>query len=434
MVTTLVNCSVPAAPSNERWPLGTHYVNITSLQECRLFGTANEGARRRKSAVFYQGIEARQRLPQGMHDRCEEYVFAAGNPTKRDLRGLNLHLPLRYKVIRLGSHQVRAGDVWDLTVSVEEHWPELDYLEEVFVFLQVDHLFLEENARIIIRGNVLAVECGTLERLPGKPCLEPVSADFYDFGILPTPFSVDRTTNSNTGADGQSGVAGAHGAAGTSARIEGSLFGPYMRDPADDMPQADPHGRDGGHGGHGTSGSRGRNGGMCRLADIRIGQLIGFENNPLRIFSQAGPGSPGGNGGCGGDGGAGGNGADLAIGVNGMVPAGNGGHGGDGGDGGNGGNGGNGGIASNIFLQLRAPDCPHVQTLSLPSVGGAGGTGGLGGNAGHGGRGGKGDGTLTNEKPGHDGSVGRAGSHGCSGDSGKARPGARIFVIAASDR
>jgi len=427
---TLMQSAPSLSRSRETLPVGTHHVCFHDLEDLRRqVGTRDVLARRKKSEVFYAGIEARQRLPQGIHDRCEEFVYAAGGlPSRRDLDGLARHMPVHYKIIRLHSHRVAAGEVWDLTVRGEAYWPELDHLEELYVFLHVDHLVLEQGARVVVRGNVMAVECGTLERASCELHPEPVSADCFDIGILPTPDSVDRNASLNTGARGADGRPGARGADGASVRVEGSIFGPWLS-ARDGETCVETDGQDGGHGGTGQHGRQGRNGGMCRLADIRIGRLIGFTDNPLRVFSQAGRGGPGGDGGDGGNGGDGGHGGVGAAAVNGHVPFGNGGTGGDGGQGGDGGNGGNGGISSNVFLQLRPDDCAHVQVLSLPSTGGVPGRGGAGGIAGAGGTGGV---SPVTSSGGNDGAAGRDGANGVAGRSGKGRPGARIFIVSAT--
>lgn len=416
--------ALPAPGSH--WPLGTWYVCVPDLAEVRrLFGTQDMEARQRKSVVHYQGLKARQRLPQGMHDRCEEFVYAAGGfPSQMDQNGLAHHLPLHFKVVRMESHCVAKGTVWDLSVQRDVHWPELDPLEECYVFLHIDHLILEDGAQVIVRGDVFSMECGILERANPKSSQESVSADCFDFGILPTPASVDRNASANTGERGEDGISGGHGTDGTSVDFQGSLFGAYL--PAD---QADvvTDGTAGAHGRDGKAGMRGRNGGMCRLADIRIDRLVGFEHAPLRIFSRAGNGAAGGDGGQGGNGGNGGHAGRGIEAINGRISSGRGGSGGDGGDGGDGGNGGNGGISSNIFVQLRPEDSRQVQTLSLSSVGGEAGRGGRGGRAGRGGS------SPAGEDVRRDGPDGQQGIDGKAGKPGKGRPGANIFIISATE-
>ena len=409
------------------WPESVYHLGITRLEKAReLVGTADLKARQRKSEVYYQGIESRQRLPQGMHDRCEEFVYAAGSwPSEKDITGLEKHLPLHFKIIRLRSHRVAKGEVWDLSVKSKKYWPELDHLEELYVFLLIDHLILEENAKVIIQGNVLSIECGVLERATNKPDGTPVSADNFDIGILPTPFTVDRNTSQNTGTPGKVGLSGAHGADGKIVQVEGSLLGPYL---PEEFSQIVTDGQDGGHGADGTHGVCGRNGGMCRLADIRINRLIGFEHNPLKVFSQAGDGYTGGAGGDGGNGGNGGNGSAGAEAINGRIPHGKSSKGGNGGNGGNGSKGGNGGMSSNVFLQLFPEDCISIQTLSLPSKGGGGGQEGKGGLAGIGGH------SFVHEQQQiYDNSDniynGLEGNGGVKGFPGKGRLGANIFVI-----
>lgn len=401
------------------WPVGTHFVTVPDLETARrLFGPADNTVRARKSEVFYCGIEARQRLPQGMHDRGEEYAVANGQRHEADRAGLANHLPLHVKVVRLPYRRIARGEIWDVSVRHEE-WAGLDYMEELYVFVHVDHLVLEEGARITVSGNVLFLVCDTLERIGQAEPWHDITEDSHDIAVLPTPFSVDRQLSPNTGRSGVDGLPGEEGFCGLSVEVAGSLFGPLpVRIPAHCHAGNGENGSDGGYG------IRGRNGGMCKLADIRIGRFVGCDRYPLRIFSRAGSGAPGGNGGHGGRGGNGGRGGDgiEAAGV--LIAPGNGGHGGDGGRGGDGGQGGNGGLSSNIFIQV--PRGTEVQSLSLPSSGGLGGTPGSGGLPGLGGMGGNASVGIAPGSRGHDGCRGVDGS---PGRPGKSRPGAGIFVI-----
>ena len=353
-----------------------------------------------------------------MHDRGEEYVVANGLIHERDRAGLNNHLPIHVKVIRLPYQQVAAGQTWDISVR-HEQWPELDYMEELYLYLSIDHLVLEPGARIVVCGNLLFSSIGVIERFGSHD--GPVTSGRYDIGILPTPFSVDRQLSLNDGKPGISGRPGKDGTDGFGIAIEGSIFGPRITNL-----DADTDGHDATDGQKGSNGRRGRNGGMCKLADLRIGRLVNFDNAPLRIFSQAGAGKTGGQGGDGGNGGNGGRGRNGATGINGSVPAGNGGNGGNGGDGGNGGNGGNGGLSSNIFIQLPPEYQRFVETMSLNSQGGDVGNGGNGGNGGSAGSPGLiHDGTGF-AQPGTDG---QSGTDGQPGTKGKERQGANIFLV-----
>lgn len=401
------------------WPIGTHFVTVPDLETARrLFGPVDDMIRVRKSEVFYRGIKARQRLPQGMHDRGEEYAVADGQLHEADRVGLANHLPLHVKVIRLSYRRVARDEVWDISVR-HEQWAGLDYMEELYVFVHVDHLVLEDGARITVSGNVLFLVCDTLERvaLAGSWC--DIEEGGYDIAVLPTPFSVDRQLSPNTGLSGVDGLPGDEGSPGASVEVAGSMFGP--------LPVRIPAHCHAGHGGNGTDGGhgvRGRNGGMCKLADIRISRLVGCDRYPLRVFSRAGSGAPGGNGGHGGCGGNGGYGGDGIEAARVSLAPGNGGYGGHGGRGGDGGQGGNGGLSSNIFIQV--PRGTVVQALSLPSAGGSGGAPGSGGLPGRGGMGGR---ASVSFAPGHRGNNGCPGADGSSGRPGKSRPGAGIFVI-----
>ncbi|NKD55754.1 MULTISPECIES: hypothetical protein [unclassified Haematospirillum] len=403
----------------EDWPIGTHFVTVPDLETARrLFGSPDHAVRVRKSALFYRGIEARQRLPQGMHDRGEEYAIADGRLHEADRAGLANHLPLHVKVIRLSYKRLAQGEIWDVSVR-HGQWPGLDYMEELYVFVHVDHLVLEEGARITVSGNVLFLVCGTLERVDPVSSWQDVAEDRYDIAVLPTPFSVDRQLSPNTGCPGVDGLPGDDGVPGMSVEVEGSLFGPV---PVHVPAQC--HAGDGGSGLDGGHGVRGRNGGMCKVADIRIARLVGCDSRPLRIFSCAGSGAPGGSGGQGGRGGNGGQGGNGIKSLRVLRPSGDGGAGGHGGRGGHGGQGGNGGLSSNIFVQV--PVGTVIRSLSLPSLGGPGGSPGSGGLPGLGGAGGR---ALPGIAPGRRGCDGLWGADGLPGRPGRSRLGAGIFVI-----
>ncbi|VTM11924.1 Uncharacterised protein [Raoultella terrigena] len=81
---------------------------------------ASAEIRRRRSRVFYQGIAARQRLAQGMHDRGEEFVYADGVIHPRDAVGLSHHLPLPVKLVSVKEKVVKANEVWDLSVRHDQ--------------------------------------------------------------------------------------------------------------------------------------------------------------------------------------------------------------------------------------------------------------------------------------------------------------------------
>jgi hypothetical protein len=343
---------------------------------------------------------------------------AAGRVHERDRAGRDNHLPLHVRVVRLRRRVVAAGEAWDVSVR-HTQWPGLDYMEELYVYLDVDHLVLEPGARVVVRGNVLFSRIGTLERAGGGG--GPVSPGAFDVGILPTPFSVDRRSSPNKGRAGANGRPGETGADGARTEVEATIFGPVFAGAV-----SDPDGHAGGAGRDGGTGERGRNGGMCKLADLRICRLAGFEGAPLRLFTQAGAGGPGGAGGRGGSGGHGGRGADGAVCLDGTLRPGHGGEGGAGGRGGDGGKGGNGGLSSSVFLQLREEDRRLVQLLSLPSAGGPGGEPGRGGAGGGSGCAG---GQRNGDDRGSAGPDGAAGPDGRPGAPGKSRPGANVFFV-----
>ena len=71
------------------------YFRIATMPEMkRILSQATEQERKKRSETFLKGLEYRDRIPQGMHDRGEAYSFA-DHPlaSKRDYRGHFNHLP-----------------------------------------------------------------------------------------------------------------------------------------------------------------------------------------------------------------------------------------------------------------------------------------------------------------------------------------------------
>ena len=404
----------------EDWPTGTHFVRVPSLQEMRrLVGPADDTIRRERSRHYFAGPHdrARARLRLGMHDRGEEYIFADGEIYAADAAGHIRHFPAHLKVVRLHDFHIGTDQIWDVTVS-HTAWPGVDHREELYVYVHVDRLTVEPGASLEVHGNVLALQCGTIEMRHGQTSRGREAVRGFEIKILPTRHPANGRSRSSPGRTGVPGPDGADGADSTASTVIGTPFGPRL---LESSPNCD--GERGSDGRDGTDGTAGQNGGMTMLADIRIGDLIGFEPGSLHISAQAGAGLPGGGGGRGGNGGAGGNGADGVDGIDGLVCGGGGGRGGNGGHGGNGGRGGNGGLASNVFIRIPAA---QIACLDLQAKDSAGGPGGGGGSGGAGARGGR-PGALAGSEPAPGGARGR---DGAPGTPGKSRIGAKMHVYA----
>lgn len=422
---TSIASTYPGLPAGvacegEVWPFGVSYHLIATLEDARrLLGPKDDAERAARSQVYFREMldGARTKLRLGMHDRGEEYVFAGGSIHEADGGGLRRHLPLHLKVIHLPSHHIPAGESWDVT-HLHTDWDGVGFREELYVMVIIEHLTVEPGAAIEVHGNAMVLEVGMIEFLKASN-----STNAFEIRILPTrhyAYSQHRRSLSASGARGRDGRSGDSSKA---AELVGTLFGPRLVEGAG--------GRDGAPGEDGCNGydgTAGMNGGMCMLADIRIGSLSGFLPGGLRIFAQAGAGQAGGDGGCGGNGGRGGGGAPGLDAIEGLIPGGFGGPGGNGGAGGNGGRGGNGGLASNIFIKVPAQVVECLDMCSLESQGGLGGASGRGGRGGDGGRHGAFADTSEGEIsacPGADGSDGKAGA------SGKARPAAKMHLFPA---
>lgn len=401
----------------------TTYIRIPTMPEARkILSRASEIQRKKRSSVFYTGIESRQRLPQGMHDRGEEYTHANGHIHSGDKKGLSNHFPIRVKVISIKEKVIKKDEVWD--VSIRHDFWGVDYMEELYTVINIETLILEPNAQLNVKGNVFSLSCQNIIRTG-----EESITSAYDIGILPTPFSVDLKRTSFHGKHGENGYEGYSGRPGEPIDYNSTFLGPELLN----KETVKVNGTSGTGGENGHDGACGRNGGMCKIAEIHIGNLINFENHQLRIYSKPGDGGNGGNGGNGGKGGNGGHGADGIKAINGNITPGIGGNGGNGGDGGSGGNGGSGGIASNIFIEVPEHLISKIKTISLPSHGGNGGKAGQNGSGGNPGN----SGAVINEKAsqaGADGKAGVSGMPGKAGRAGKGRPGANIFINGLLDK
>lgn len=347
------------------------YDHFSSIEAGRkmLSVASAEQRRKRQLNFFNESIAARQRLGQGKHDRGESVLFADGIFEKQDdLQGLGFHMPGHIKTLSLLHKTIHAGEVWDVSVRGDA-WG-LDDMEELYNVVNVGELIIQPGGRLIVQGNVFALVCQKLICPPfNDDAAQKAAPCPYQIGILPTPFSVDMKSGDLNGVSGKPGSDGIAGQDGREAEIASSLLGPRLVQP---ITQTDMQGGAGTNGEDGVTGGDGRNGGMCKIAEITIFELVG----DLNVFVQAGEGGFGGDGGQGGKGGDGGHGANGQLLLDGYLAPGQGGAGGTGGKGGKGGNGGNGGLASNIYINVAQEAEKQVHCLSLPSQGGFGGMGG----------------------------------------------------------
>lgn len=416
----------------EEWPIGTYYVEISSLQDARrILGPESPEIRQRRSQLYFSQMKdkSRTRLRLGMHDRGEEYVFANGIIHQDDIAGQRRHLPLHVKVIRLSEYRIRRNDVFDVTSS-HSNWPGLHFREELYVYVHIDTLIVEPGASIEVHGNVMILICDRIildknsVHAPIGSSTDESTLCLFEIRILGTRHPAFGQFRRLPAQDGRSGVDGKQGSNSNATQIIATPFGPSLQFFHDQL-----HGENGGHGTDGENGTSGQNGGMAMLADIRLGELVNFTPGSLKIIAQASPGCPGGKGGDAGNGGDGGDGADGLDGIEGLIAGGLGGAGGDGGQGGDGGRGGNGGLASNIFVQIPDSMAKYIDANSYDSEGGPGGVAGKGGTGGRAGESGTyapdSEIPISSHNPRH----GRDGNQGRQGVKGRSRPGAAIHIL-----
>ena len=341
---------------------------------------------------------------------AKEAIVFAGAAFDLEQRSFGEHFPLHVKTLSQRHRMVAARTNMGTSVFAAIAGG-LDPMEDLFVLINLDTLVLEEDAQVIVRGNVLSLLCQRVISAPGAR-----------IAILPTPFSIDYGSGPDDGFDGAHGIDGAAGEPGFALRPGGSILGPCIP-PFDMTPEVVErlHGGDGIAGTSGGNGRKGRTGGASKIAEITLRSLHG----PLIVFGQPGK---GGHGGCGGDGGSGGEGGDGADGYNfltGPVAPGRGGHGGDAGTVGRGGHGGHGGLSSNIYISVPEAHAHQVERVALPAQGGTGGRGGVAGHAGRGGNGGR---TMPQGPDAPRGHPGKTAFDGRPGVNGHARPAPWIFL------
>jgi hypothetical protein len=392
------------------------FTRMPTVPSVRALVLASEEQRRRRQAVFFSPqIEQRQSIGQGVHDRLEAFVWAAGEMEPIDVERASLHLPFPTRLLSIRNKSLGDGESWDVSVR-GEHW-ELDDRDDVISVVNIGELRIGPGANVLVRGNLLIL---AIQRLICEP-RDLVSP--YHLAILPTPFSVDPRIGPLHGPPGGPGRSGSDGADGVPAETRQTLLGPQLAAP----PR--PGEGDGCSGGDGTSGEpggRARTGGATKIAEIMIRELEGS----LSLLAAGGAGGDGGRGGDGGAGGSGGRGAPGVRALGAEVPGGNGGRGGRGGDGGDGGRGGNGGICSNIFVSVPHGLEHRIDVLAQAAHGGAGGAGGAGGTGGAGGAAGA-AGASAGPAAGVEGRAGERGApgaHGRDAKGGRTRPAPPVYV------
>ena len=335
---------------------------IPTLEKVRELCQVSPVERRVRQAVFFHpAVAIRSRLGQGVHDRCEAFVFADGTADKADRARLAMHLPFPARMLSVLYRRVAAGEIWDLTV--EQQRVGIDERDDLFNVVNVGKLAIEPGGRVIVQGNLLVFGCQHLRHQAAAR-----DAGDYQLGVLPTPHSLDRRVGALDGRAGLRGADGGPGEAGTRPAGAPTMIGFALSEPPGDRM----NGTDGADGVRGGDGESARTGGATKTAEITIGRLTGA----LTLLAA------GGRGGNGGDGGAGGDAAQGFRTTAGPVPAGRPGQGGRGGDGGDGGRGGNGGICSNVFVTLPEAMAGQLRVLTHPATGGSGGPAGVPGAAG----------------------------------------------------
>lgn len=380
------------------------YFTLPTIDDARrVLSMARAASRPERQKTFFNGpISARRRLGQGMHDRGEAVLFAAGTIDEADLEGQGRHFPIHVKAISVLEKTIAAGETWDVSVRGEA-WG-LDDMEELYVTVNVGRLVIEPGGSLVVRGNVFSLLCQEVIHRGNAP------TSAFQIGILPTPFSADFGHGPLDGAHGVDGAVGRDGLDGRKLEVERTLLGFRLREEANLSVM---NGTPGEEGKPGTDGSRGRNGGMCKLAELTLRSVTGH----LTVFAGASEGGDGGRGGHGGDGGRAGDAGDGHKLWHSVVRGGNGGAGGHGGDGGKGGHGGNGGLASNIYIDVPVGDESNLTRIARPSKSGKAGPGGRAGTGGAGGRQGNGPEVEFDGTPGQTGASGIPGRAGASGRS-----------------
>jgi hypothetical protein len=144
--------------------------SIPALEQVRQLSQVSPAERRARQAVFFHpAIAIRSRLGQGVHDRCEAYVFADASIDDADRDRLAMHLPFPARLLSVLYRRVAAAEVWDLTM--EHRVLGIDERDDLFNVVNVGELVIEPGGRVIVQGNLLVLGCQHLRhrRQPGKP-------------------------------------------------------------------------------------------------------------------------------------------------------------------------------------------------------------------------------------------------------------------------
>lgn len=390
-----------------------NHFRIDTMEEAqKILSQATPRERQKRGETFLDGLEYRSRIPQGMHDRGEAFVYANHPKPEMDKAGQDNHFPIYVRMLSIPEKIVASGEIWDITVSPQE-W-QVHQLEEMYNIVNVGKLILEGDAQVVVHGNTLTFTCQKLikRNSQNKP---------YDIGILASPHGFGTRSGEFDGKHGESGANGANGANGDTPQLVRNFLGVSLNNTFDAVTM---QGKSGASGEHGEHGEMGLNGGACRFSELNFRSLE--IDNPLVVGVISGDGGNGGDGGHGGNGGNGGNGADSIHTTTGYVVPGAAGHGGDGGHGGRGGRGGHSGLCSNVYIGVPEHMENKVECYAKAGKPGHGGKGGKGGKGGLKGRSGA---NSDNQPPVETTALdGTSGKNGKDGRMGRQLPAAKVYV------
>ena len=202
--------------------------SIPALEQARQLSQVSPAERRARQAVFFHpAVAIRSRLGQGVHDRCEAYVFADGSIDDADRDRLAMRFPFPARLLSVLYRRVAAAEVWDLTM--EHQVLGIDERDDLFNVVNVGELVIEPGGRVIVQGDLLVLGCLHL-RHPA-PARE---AGDYQLGILPTPRPVDRRVGPLHGLPGGPGAHGGPGRAGTRPAGAPTMIGVALSEPPGD--------------------------------------------------------------------------------------------------------------------------------------------------------------------------------------------------------
>ncbi|MFT4928697.1 MAG: hypothetical protein ACI8WB_004817 [Phenylobacterium sp.] len=384
---------------------GTTHGKEYSIHKLRQLRPISDKTRDFRETCLTEGLEYRQRIGQGIHDRVEGHVFGKGELSKADENAMLPHMPLICQYNVIDYKVVKYNEIWDVTNCINKTITEG---KEVHSFINVKHLIIEDGGRILSRGDVLSFYVGTLIRRP-SPLTHLSTLSHSQFAVFNfrsetcqlksmmtsdnvTDTDSDNLTNNATlcalaGIDGNNGNNGDDGE-------DGDGYDFNLRIGGIEILSTPTRGLDGTNGTDGLDGDYGRKGGngkIQRFVELVIFDLKNWQDLNLTIHASAGEGGCGGNGGHGGIGGKGGlgwmpNNLPQHKTIHPQSPyqlehdniwTGNNGISGAGGAGASGGRGGHGGLASNIIIVVPEQHKSSISASSSPARGGEGGRGGI---------------------------------------------------------